>query len=319
VVVFNYPEGDTVDVEFQANASFNALVRQAGMEAKQARMQRGEPEQSDAFYYKQGRKFLLKNRKNTVRPVDKRENYIKRCVAIAGDKIEIKEGLLYVNGAQAEMATEMQYVYHVLFKKPMPLTDKSRLFFKTEYNVNFASIADLGANSTLLRMPLTAEMAKKMEANPEVKEIKRYIHQEEDPTQPRPITYNYFPNHKDYGWTEDNFGPLVIPAQGMTINLDLTNLPLYYRAIQVYEHNEVKVRNGKIFINGEESTAYTFKMNYYWLMGDNRHNSADSRFWGFVPEDHVVGKASFVWLSIAPELPLFEGGLRFDKMFRLVE
>jgi len=123
-----------------------------------------------------------------------------------------------------------------------------------------------------------------------------------------------FPNHPEYDWTEDNFGPLYIPQQGSTVTLTAKNLPLYRRAIEVYEGNELTVTEEGIKINGTLSNNYTFKLNYYWLMGDNRHNSVDSRYWGFVPEDHVIGKPVLVWFSKDPE-----GGIRWDRAFSLPE
>jgi len=127
-----------------------------------------------------------------------------------------------------------------------------------------------------------------------------------------------FPYDSVYKWNEDNFGPLVIPESGKTVAVNTTNICLYQRIIGVYEHNDLKIDGDKIFINGKESHAYTFKMNYYWMMGDNRHNSADSRFWGFVPEDHVVGKAVFVWLSLDKNKTLFQGKVRWNKLFRII-
>ena len=133
------------------------------------------------------------------------------------------------------------------------------------------------------------------------------------------VTRPYFPNVPSYRWTEDNFGPIVIPAEGAKVTLTLDNLPLYERIIFLYEGNDLEVKDSKIFINGAVATSYTFKMNYYWLMGDNRHNSADSRFWGFVPEDHVVGKAVFIWMSLDPELSWSDGKLRFSRLFSFID
>ena len=127
-----------------------------------------------------------------------------------------------------------------------------------------------------------------------------------------------FPHSDKYAWTADNFGPLWIPQKGVTIALTIDNLPLYERIIDVYEDNDLKVEGDKIFINGEEATSYTFKMNYYWMMGDNRHNSADSRYWGFVPEDHIVGKASFIWLSLDNEKS-FPQNIRWGRLFNKVK
>ena len=126
-----------------------------------------------------------------------------------------------------------------------------------------------------------------------------------------------FPHSPNYTWNVDNFGPLVIPKAGMTINIDTTNIVLYDRIIGVYEHNDLKVQGDKVMINGKEAKTYTFKMGYYWMMGDNRHNSADSRFWGFVPEDHIVGKAVFVWMSLK-ENTSFSNKFRWNRFFTFV-
>lgn len=338
VVVFNYPEGDTVDVEFQANKSFNSMIHEEALNLKYIDFSQKKTIKSDEQYNQIARQRLLKERDFTIRPVDKRENYIKRCVAIPGDEIEIKETILYVNGEKAFEADEMQFAYFVQFKQPFALNPRNKMKLKTEYGVNLADAIQLNQQSTLFRIPLTKEMRNKLEQNPDVAAVERSVNpvddfsfidklitkntygpdfyaylEQEKIFNPR---YPYYPNVKEYNWNEDNFGPLVIPAKGMTMELNERNLPLYSRPISVYEGNKLEVKDGKIFINNEETTSYTFKMNYYWLMGDNRHNSADSRFWGFVPEDHVVGKASFVWLSIDPDLTTSEGKFRWDKMFR---
>ncbi len=346
VVVFNFPEGDTVDVEYQANKSFNSMVREDGFDLMYRDFQSKNPIKAQAEYHRIARTKILKTRKLTIRPVDKRENYIKRCVGIPGDVIEVKDGILFIGDEQAHMADDMQYAYFVQFKNSYDINPNSRIGlknrtkFKKKYNVNLADAIQLNQESTLYRMPLSAEMRDKLKTDVRIADVKRSINKKDSFTfidqliarseySPKFMEYlttnnlfspkyPYYPNVKEYNWTEDNFGPLVIPAEGMTIDLTIENLPLFSRPIRVYEGNELNVKNGKIFINGEETTSYTFKMNYYWLMGDNRHNSADSRFWGFVPEDHVVGKASFVWLSMDPELPMMDGGLRFDKMFRIV-
>ena len=341
VVVFNFPEGDTVDVEYQANKSFNSMIREDAFNLFHNDWATKKPIKSENEYKSIARKQILAQRKFTVRPVDKRENYIKRCVGIPGDEIKVIDGILHIDGEKAFMADEMQYAYFVQFKQPLTMNNRNRMWLKKTFNVNLADAIQLNQESTLFRMPLTKEMLEKLEADPKVASVKRSINKQDSFNfidklitrntygpeflaylesnnifSPR---YPYYPNIKEYNWTEDNFGPLVIPAKGMTIDLTLKNLPLFSRPISVYEGNQLSVKNGKIFINGEEANTYTFKMNYYWLMGDNRHNSADSRFWGFVPEDHVVGKASFVWLSIDPELSSSDGKFRWDKMFRLVK
>ena len=131
-------------------------------------------------------------------------------------------------------------------------------------------------------------------------------------------TGDLYPLNANTGWTRDNYGPIWIPKKGATVKLSLANLPMYERAIRVYEDNEVDVRNGQIYINNKPANSYTFKMDYYWMMGDNRHNSADSRYWGFVPEDHVVGKPIFIWWSHDVDHPGFKG-IRWNRLFKLVD
>ena len=161
-------------------------------------------------------------------------------------------------------------------------------------------------------MPLTASVADELKEVNSVQDVSLSI-------APEGEWVDYlFPFDKKYPWNLDNFGPIYIPKKGATINLNMNNLPFYERLIKVYEGNALKVQDGKIFVNGAAVDTYTFAMDYYWLMGDNRHNSADSRFWGFVPEDHVVGKASFVWLSLDPEKSLFGGKIRWNKLFRVI-
>ncbi|NQV02561.1 MAG: signal peptidase I, partial [Bacteroidia bacterium] len=130
---------------------------------------------------------------------------------------------------------------------------------------------------------------------------------------------NIFPHDSVFRWNVDNFGPVVVPKKGMTISLTQENLPLYQRIIDVFENNDLDMRNNIIYINGEQAGSYTFKMDYFWLMGDNRHNSTDSRYWGFVPEDHIVGEAVFVWLSLDDKKSLFDGKIRWNKLLRIVK
>lgn len=348
VVVFNYPAGDTVDVVLQASNSYESMIRSEALGQKINDFRTGQTIKSENLYYNQARNTIKKTKDLTVRPVDKRENYIKRCVAIPGDEIEIIDRILYVNGEKAFMADDMQYAYFVQFKNPFPMdihvqhltiTQEAKMSIKKKYNVNIQDIHTLN-QGTLFRLTLTKEVKEKMASDPNILEVKESINPKDDfnfmdkmsfrgadqavvqflkDQKLFNLGYPYYPNVKEYDWNEDNFGPLVIPKVGMTIDLTLENLPLFSRPIGVYEGNKLEVKNGQIFINGKVATSYTFKMNYYWLMGDNRHNSADSRFWGFVPENHVVGRAAFVWLSIDPELGMSDGKFRWNKMFRLVK
>lgn len=278
VVVFNFPAGDTVLLENQAVTYYDVL------------------RDYERNYGKgQGRKMLEKNYTIINRPVDKRENYIKRCVAIPGDSIRIIDSELFVNGKPQESAPEEQYCYTVRTSSPL-----------TSYALQNLGITEVSAGGNHYFMPLTDTMVEKLLAMKNVVSVTRYTASEQA-----------FPHNEHYPWTADNFGPLWIPEKGATIELTLENLPLYERIIDVYEDNDLEVRDSEIYINGEKATSYTFKMNYYWMMGDNRHNSADSRYWGFVPEDHIVGKASFIWLSLDGEKS-FPSNIRWSRLFNKV-
>ena len=281
VVVFNYPDGDTVALKMQ-NQSYYALVRNFGHEAVW-----NNP-------YEFG--------KITSRPVDKRENYIKRCLAIAGDTLEIRDKLVYINGKQADIPENSQFKYIVT-------TDGSPVSKRVIDKLDITEQIETTDQGDYV-LTLTSQGVEKIKALPNVKEVRPVI---------QPKGYwnpDIFPYDSTYVWNVDNFGPLYIPKAGVTVALSTKNLPLYSRIIEAYELNKLEVKDGRIYINGKESNSYTFRMNYYWMMGDNRHNSADSRYWGFVPEDHVVGKAVFVWLSLDSNKSLFGGKIRWNKLFR---
>ena len=159
-------------------------------------------------------------------------------------------------------------------------------------------------------IPLTAKAAKTLRAQKNIVEKLDLVTEAS--------TIDIYPLNGNKGWTRDNYGPIWIPKKGATLKLSLDNIAIYERPIKVYEGNDLQVRNGKIYINGKQTNSYTFKMDYYWMMGDNRHNSADSRYWGFVPEDHIVGKPIFIWWSHNPDKPGFSG-IRWERLFRLVD
>lgn len=279
VFVFNFPEGDTVYMNENANFYYD-YVRAYGW--KQAQLI------GDKQY----------------RPVDKRENYVKRCIGLPGDVIHIRHGQLFVNDKPQGEIPGIQYDYHIQ-------TNGTGLNPSILQEMGI-SRADISASTStgVYSMPLTEESTKKIEAFGNVTKVTKLESAALNPM--------IFPHDERYSWTEDNFGPLWIPTKGSTVDLTLENLPLYYRIIRTYEGHTVDIKNGEIYIDGSIARDYTFDMNYYFAMGDNRHRSADSRFWGFVPEDHVVGKASFVWLSLDPEKS-FPSNIRWSRMFKKIK
>jgi signal peptidase I len=284
VVVFNFPVGDTVSLRYQSNRSYYSLVREYGRE----RVWNNE----NLFG------------KITYRPVDKRENFIKRCVGTPGDTLQIINQVRYINGEKSPSSGKKQFKYIVT-------TDGSRINPRTLERLDVTEAYQTISNNEFL-MTLTPEVAKKIEQFRIVKEVKPV-------TRPAGVREPYiFPHDTIHNWNVDNFGPVYIPEKGKTIKLTQENINLYKRIIDVYEDNDFHMEGTNIYINGKKTNTYTFKMNYYWMMGDNRHNSADSRFWGFVPEDHIVGKAVFVWLSLDPNKSLFSK-VRWNKIFRIIK
>lgn len=294
IVVFNFPEGDTVALKRQ-NESYYDLCRRYGRE----RVWDDKLNFGDIIY----------------RPVDKQENYIKRCVAVPGDVIEVKHTQVFINGQKQEHFEQMQYNYEVI-TDGLTLNPKNleRLNISSD-DIDFAQMTQANYTDTVTHkntvhyiIPLTEENAKTIRSFPNVISVEiAEIKERED----------VFPQDSTICYNRDNFGPLTVPEKGKTVNLTLKNLPIYQRLIDVYEENDLKVKDNKIFINGKEASTYTFKMDYYFMMGDNRHNSQDARFWGFVPEDHIVGKAVFVWLSLDKDKSLFSK-IRWSRMFRFI-
>ena len=245
-----------------------------------------------------------------TRPSDKKDHYVKRCVASAGDTLEIRDGQVYVNGTAQEVWPGVQNTYTVV-------TNGQR--------INQVILDDLGLNIRELGyspnlpgypyMPLTAEMLEKVSKIPSVVSVTQNI--DVYPADYPDSWMTIFPFSQNYRWTRDNFGPLWIPSAGATVELTLENLPLYERIITAYEGNSLEVVGEEIYINGEKAQSYTFAQDYYFMMGDNRHNSLDSRYWGFVPEDHIVGKPALIWLSIDGN-KRFPNNIRWRRFFKFV-
>ncbi|MDT8392332.1 MAG: signal peptidase I [Bacteroidales bacterium] len=286
-VVFNYPDGDTLSTVYQSNESYYSLVR----------------------HY--GRREVWNNKRKygdiISRPVDKRENYIKRCVGLPGDTLQIIDQQVFINGRALTNPKYAQYSYQVI-------TDGSRLSDRLIDKLGIHEVVQSG-NPKVSYLYMNDESAEKLEETPIVRSVTRLKHPASNPDDAKRI----FPYNQQYGWSVDNFGPLYIPEAGATVDINPENIDLFRRVIHAYEGHDLKVEDGKIYIDGEERDTYTFEMDYYFMMGDNRHNSADSRYWGFVPQDHIVGKAVFVWLSLDPGKSWFNGKIRWDKLFRLVK
>jgi signal peptidase I len=304
IVVFNFPEGDTVIIDYQTQSYYQIIRNEAQAMMNNDRM-RGiiKPYKQ---YESKVRNMLLSQYKWHVRPLDKRENYIKRCVAVAGDDIEIKDGIMYVNGKKQEHFEDMQYK-HYIYTKGQAINPKILQEMEISKEDQDQSFIKRG----VYILPLTKKMANKLSSFKIVDSVVRKIDRGDH-------SDYIFPHDSRYPWTQDNFGPLHIPKAGEKITLSMENIAIYKRLIDLYEHNDLQIKDSSIFINGSKTNTYTIKQNYYWMMGDSRHSSQDSRFWGFVPEDHIVGKPLFIWLSLDKDETLFNK-IRWSRMFRSIK
>ena len=302
-VVFNFPEGDTIVIDME-NPSYYQWERQTPGGAKTI-----VEKKRVAVPIGNGRVQWIPIKGIRTRPLDKRENYIKRCVAVSGETVEVRGSDLYVNGELQPLAPTGQMKFIVETKSTL-----NKAIIKDRYDINPGEVEGDGHS---FRIPIQEGMKDQFSKLPFVTSMVADLKPRGTVLTQSPL--HIFPNDTAYDWSEDYFGPLWVPKAGEKIDLTLANLPLYRRVIQVYENNTLEVKDGKILINGSEATSYTFEQNYYWMMGDNRHGSQDSRFWGFVPEDHVVGKAVFIWMSADPENGGFPMGIRWNRLFSGVD
>lgn len=247
--------------------------------------------------------------KFTYKPIDKKTNYVKRCVGIAGDSLEIKNGYIYINGERTVLPdrAKPQFYYHVETNQPFSYDE-----IVHKYNVNPTEASIKNQERTQYLINLDREHALLMKKDSKVISIKRNIEPKGnyDPS--------VFPHNPQYAWNQDNFGPIYIPAKGDTVDLNDESLLFYKRIITEYEQNNFEIKNGKYYINGKESTNYTFNQDYYWMMGDNRQGSLDARFWGYTPFDHVVGKPVFIWMSLDQNEEALNKKIRWERLFTTV-
>jgi len=302
IVVFNFPAGDTVALNKQ-DRDYHELVEQYGWEY----VNRNKREFGEIVY----------------RPVDRRENYVKRCIGLPGETLQIRDNIVYIDGKALPTPKKAQFNYFVetkgSFLTPKQIQqlgisrDDMANSLINNINNGTAIIAQLGfepnANgqfNPVYHFPLTADAVRLLEKNGWGRAI----------VEPDAFGNSVYPYNYDNEWTRDNFGPIWIPKKGESVHLDSLNIALYERCIKNYEGNEFEIENGKAIINGSPADSYTFKYDYYFMMGDNRHNSLDSRYWGFVPEDHIVGSPVLILLSLDKDKSLFKGGIRWNRIFR---
>ncbi|MDR1585589.1 MAG: S26 family signal peptidase [Prevotellaceae bacterium] len=325
IVVFNFPTGDTVPVKLinMTTDDYYATSYKIGQNvAAQNNLDLSENPNKRAILQSFGRDYI-KNHPGDFgeiiwRPVDRRENYVKRCVGTPGDTLEIRNNKIFVNGKAEEKHAGVQYNYfvqtdgtllneNIIQKLGISKQDGDP---KTKTVSNPQLLTALGLDPALpaYHFPLTEEMYNNLQ---KVRGVNRIV------IEPSWMYESLvFPVGGGKPWTRDNYGPVYIPKRGASIKLTLEDLPVYERIISVYENNKLEVRDSVIYINDQIAAEYTFKMDYFWMMGDNRHNSLDSRYWGFVPEDHVVGRPVFVWLSLDKDKSLFGGKIRWNRFFK---
>ncbi|MCQ2348982.1 MAG: signal peptidase I [Paludibacteraceae bacterium] len=320
IVVFNFPAGDSVPQNV-SNPDYYTLSFYASFNNMPVRSDSVMSYEEYCQRLSMGR-CIIANQEGQMgkliwRPVDRRENYVKRCIGLPGETLEIRNDIVYINGKPLEEPEHLQYSYYVetdgtafsadVLKRLDIRGDES---YKVE-SIDFLSYMNIGCDTmgnprgSVYRLSLTKETLKVVEGLPFVKKVVRETAVPDNYATIYPLAYSQV-------WNIHNYGPLYIPKKGESIELTEDNIIRYERIITAYEGNTLSYKNGKAYVNGQLATSYTFQMDYYWMMGDNRDNSADSRMWGFVPEDHIVGRPVFVFFSVDKE----HGGIRWNRIFK---
>jgi signal peptidase I len=334
IVVFNFPANDTTiqTLEYHAHDYYVNVANQAiGVAADDksvAIINNSVVIVDTNRLYQNWDRYMSVGRKAVgtfplvAHPVDKRNNYIKRCVGISGDKLEVRNGDLYINDQLQERPRNSQFTYSIWFKANVTLKEKEK-YWNMEISpedmgyypgMDFRKMIDIKANGGFVQWHLTKEQFEMFQKSPMVDSIKPYYSRKGEWDQ------QMYPHHPRFQWNRDHFGPIVIPKKGMTIDMDQNNYLLYKRVIEAYEVHKVDWKNGSAMVDGVAIKQYTFQQNYYFMMGDNRHGSADSRCWGFVPNDHIVGKALLVVASTNDTgTKKFPNNIRWNRFFRLAQ
>ena len=334
IVVFNFPAGDTVALNRQQEDFYSLAYREGQRvypnKINMDSLTRDQQRTVYDLYYNAGRNLIRTNPQMygdiVVRPVDRRENYVKRCVGLPGDTLQIKDTQVYIDGKAIENPEEMQLNYFVQTTGPyipeemfreLGISNDDQILMTDDFNYE-EGLMQMGLDrrdaqgrlTPVYHLPLTQKMYDTLAGNKKL--VSRIV------MEPENLSGQMYPQNLYTKWTRDNYGPVWIPEKGATIILNKDNLPIYERCIVAYEGNTLEQKPDGIYINGQKTDTHTFKLDYYWMMGDNRHNSLDSRYWGFVPEDHVVGKPIVVWLSLDKDRGWFDGKIRWNRIFKWV-